>query len=52
MAGSDKPRLGELLRMLGAGSAAKTGKTVVDTQRKKKKKLDGIMDEIRSTRGK
>lgn len=51
MAGNDKPRLGEVLRMLGGGAARNTGKTIIDTQKKKKKKLDSVMDEIRKTRG-
>ena len=49
---AEKPKLGEMLRMLGSGSARKTAETVVQKQKKKKKGLDGVMDDIRSTRGK
>lgn len=48
---ADKPRLGEMLRMLGAGAPRKTADKAVRAQKKKKKKLDSIMSEIRSTRG-
>ena len=48
---AEKPKLGEMLRMMGAGGARNAGKAVVDTQKKKKKKLDSVMDEIRKTRG-
>lgn len=48
---ADKPKLGELIRLLGVGSARKTGDTMVQSQKKKKKKLDSVMDEIRKTRG-
>lgn len=45
---SDREKLGAL----GKGMARKAGETVVKTKRKKKKRLDGIMSQIRSGRGK
>lgn len=45
-------KLGDLVNLLGNGSAKRAGKALADNKVKKKKRLDDIMGEIRKTRGK
>ena len=47
---ADKPRLGEMLRMLGTGTARKSGEAVVKNRKKKKSKLDEITSGIKQGR--
>lgn len=44
------PSTREKLGMLGSGMARKTGETLVKSKRKKKKRLDGIMSQIKAGR--
>ena len=44
------PSTREKLGMLGSGMARQTGETVVKAKRKKKKRLDDIMSQIKAGR--
>ena len=45
-----KPKLGETEKMLGRGMARKAGKSVIQANKRKKRRLDNIMSQIRSGR--
>lgn len=46
----NKPSLGETLRMLGSGGARSAGNAIVESKKRKKKKLDEIMSGLESDR--
>mgnify|MGYP001546033515 CR=1 FL=1 len=47
----DKPSLGEAVRMMGSGAARKAGDTLIQSKKRKQKRLNDLMGELKKTRG-